>query len=80
MGEERRTKSERKKNQKWRRKDGRNPHPSLTARAGRMGHPKPQTFGKGCATRRVKITSYNQHRSAPFSEPWSSISGQVYSA
>jgi hypothetical protein len=28
---------------------------------------------------RVKITSYNQHRSAPFSEPWSLNGYQVYS-
>jgi hypothetical protein len=27
----------------------------------------------------VKITSYNQHCSAPFPEPWSSNSCQVYS-
>jgi hypothetical protein len=26
----------------------------------------------------VKITTYNDHRSAPFSEPWSSNSYQVY--
>jgi len=28
---------------------------------------------------RVKITAYNPHCSAPFSEPWSSYNYQVYS-
>jgi len=50
-GARRRTSPEAKKNQRRGRKDGRNPDPSH--KPGRIGHPKPKTFGKGCASRRL---------------------------